>query len=65
MRTPRRSIAHLMGFIAALEFFLSCSLWAEVLVEASKLVLTGDPVEIARQLRDRADRTIRPAGRTP
>lgn len=27
----------------------------EVLVEASKLVLTGEPIEIARTLRDRAD----------
>ena len=33
---------------------------AEVLVEASKLVLTGDPVEIARKLRDKAERTIKP-----
>ena len=32
----------------------------EVLVDAAKLVLTGEPVEIARQLRKRAERIIRP-----
>jgi hypothetical protein len=32
----------------------------EILLEAAKLVLSGDPIEIARQLRDRAERTIRP-----
>jgi hypothetical protein len=32
----------------------------EVLLEAARLVLTGEPVEIARQLRERAERTIRP-----
>jgi hypothetical protein len=32
----------------------------EVLLDAAKLVLTGDPIEIARQLRDRAERVIRP-----
>jgi hypothetical protein len=32
----------------------------EVLLEAAKLVLTGEPIEIARQLRDRSERTIRP-----
>ena len=32
----------------------------EVLLEAAKLVLTGEPVEIARQLRERAERTVRP-----
>ena len=32
----------------------------EVLPDAARLVLSGDPVEIARQLRDRAERTIRP-----
>jgi hypothetical protein len=32
----------------------------EVLLEAAKLVLTGEPVEIARQLRARAEQTIRP-----
>jgi hypothetical protein len=32
----------------------------EVLLEAAKLVLSGDAVTIARQLRGRADRTIRP-----
>jgi len=37
----------------------------EVLLEAAKLVLTGEPIEIARQLRDRAEGTIRPSGRTP
>ena len=28
--------------------------------EASKLVLTGEPIEIARQLRDRAEQVVRP-----
>ena len=32
----------------------------EVLLEAAKLVLSGEPIEIARQLRERAERTIRP-----
>ncbi len=32
----------------------------EVWLEAAKLVLSGEPIEIARQLRDRAERTIRP-----
>ncbi len=32
----------------------------EILLEAAKLVLSGEPIEIARQLRDRAERTIRP-----
>jgi hypothetical protein len=31
----------------------------EILLEAAKLGLTGEPIEIARQLRDRAERTIR------
>jgi hypothetical protein len=31
----------------------------EVLLEAAKLVLSGEAVDIARQLRDRAERTIR------
>ena len=35
----------------------------EVLLEAAKLVLSGDAITIARQLRDRAERTIRPTGR--
>ena len=35
------------------------------LLEAVKLVLSGDPVEIARQLRARAEQTIRPPGGTP
>ena len=35
----------------------------EVLLEAAKLVLSGDAIEIARQLRERAERTIRPAER--
>lgn len=35
----------------------------EVLVEASKPVLTGEPIEIARTLRDRAEHVIRPTGR--
>jgi hypothetical protein len=34
----------------------------EVLLEAAKLVLTGEPIEIARQLRERAEQTIRPNG---
>jgi hypothetical protein len=37
----------------------------EVLLEAARLVLSGEPVEIARQLRDQAERTIRPQGTTP
>ena len=32
----------------------------ELLLDAARLVLSGDPVEIARQLRDQAERTIRP-----
>jgi hypothetical protein len=32
----------------------------EVLLEAARLVLTGEPIEIARQLRERAERIIRP-----
>ena len=32
----------------------------EVLFEVAKLVLTGEPVEIARQLRASAEQTIRP-----
>ena len=32
----------------------------EILLEAAKLVLSGEPIEIARELRDRAERTIRP-----
>jgi hypothetical protein len=32
----------------------------QTLLEAAKLVLSGDPIEIARQPRDRAERTIRP-----
>ena len=35
----------------------------EVLLEAAKLVLSGEPIAIAQQLRDRAERTIRPTGR--
>ena len=37
----------------------------EVLLEAARLVLSGEPVEIARQLRDQAERTIRPHNRPP
>jgi len=37
----------------------------EVLLEAARLVLSGDPVEIARQLRDLAERTIRSPIRAP
>jgi hypothetical protein len=32
----------------------------EAFLEAAKLVLTGDPIEIARRLHERAERTIRP-----
>ena len=32
----------------------------EVWLEASELVLTGEPIEIARQMRARAERTPRP-----
>jgi hypothetical protein len=36
----------------------------EVLLEAAKLVLTtATPIEIARQLRERAEQVIRPDGR--
>ena len=35
----------------------------EVLLEAARLVLSGEPIEIARKLRDMAERTIRPTGR--
>jgi len=31
-----------------------------VWLEASRLVLTGEPIEIARQLRDRAEQVVRP-----
>ena len=34
----------------------------EVLLEAASLVLSADPIAIARQLRDQAERTIRPKG---
>jgi hypothetical protein len=34
----------------------------EVLFDAAKLVLSDEPIEIARRLRDRAERTIRPPG---
>ena len=34
----------------------------EVLLEAARLVLTGEPIEIARTLRDRAEHIIRPTG---
>jgi len=33
----------------------------ELLLEAAKLVRSGDPIAIARQLRECAERTIRPA----
>jgi len=36
----------------------------ELLLEVSRLVLSGDPIEIARRLRERAERVIRPTGRT-
>jgi len=32
----------------------------EAWLEAAKLVLTGEPVQVARQLRERAERIIRP-----
>ena len=32
----------------------------EAFREAAKLVLTGDPIEIARKLHERAEQTIRP-----
>ena len=32
----------------------------EALLEAAKLVLTGDPVEIARKLHERAELTVGP-----
>ena len=32
----------------------------EVLLEAAKLVLSGEPIEIARQIRERAEQIIRP-----
>jgi hypothetical protein len=32
----------------------------EVLLEAAKLVLSGEPIDIARQLRERAERMIQP-----
>jgi hypothetical protein len=32
----------------------------EVWLEAARLVLTGEPIEVARHLRQRAERTIRP-----
>ena len=35
----------------------------EGLLEAARLVLTGDPIEIAPRLRDQAERVIRPTGR--
>jgi len=35
----------------------------EVLLEAAKLVLTGEAIEVARQRRARAEATIRPTGR--
>ena len=37
-----------------------CSTQHEVLLQAARLVLSGEPVEIARQLRGQAERTIRP-----
>ena len=32
----------------------------EMLLEASRMVLSGEPIEIARRLRERAEQTIRP-----
>jgi hypothetical protein len=34
-----------------------------MLLEAAKLVLSAEPIEIARKLRDMAEQTIRPSGR--
>ncbi len=36
----------------------------EVLLDAARLVLSGEPVEIARQLRERAELAIRRTGRS-
>jgi hypothetical protein len=35
----------------------------DILLDAAKLMLTGEPIEIARKLRDMAERTIRPTER--
>jgi hypothetical protein len=35
----------------------------EVLLDAAKLALSGEPIEIARELRERAEQTIRPKGK--
>jgi hypothetical protein len=32
----------------------------DILLDAAKLVLTAEPIEIARKLREMAERTIRP-----
>ena len=37
----------------------------EVLLDAARLMHSGEPIEIARQLRDRAERTIRPPQTAP
>ena len=37
----------------------------EVLLDAEKLVLSGEPIVIARQLRERAEHIIRPPGSLP
>jgi hypothetical protein len=37
----------------------------EVLLEAAKLVLSGEPIEIARRLRERAERIIRRSRKSP
>ena len=37
----------------------------DVLLEAARLVLSGEPVEIARRLRDQAERTTRPPQSRP
>jgi hypothetical protein len=37
----------------------------EILLEAARLVLSGEPVEIARHLRDQAERTVRPPETRP
>jgi hypothetical protein len=36
----------------------------EVFIEASKLVLSGDPIEIARTLRGRAEAIVRPPAKS-
>jgi hypothetical protein len=37
----------------------------EALLDAAKLVLSGEPIVIARQLRERAEHIVRPPGSLP